>query len=60
MVMPCDMTGGANGGRWLRTRINVNLGYVFGVTSRRMTSGGKLLISTPFDNAVKDFSRGIK
>ncbi len=60
MVMPCGMTGGASGGSWLRTRINANLGYVYGVTSRGTTSGDKLLISTPFDNAVKDLFRGVK
>ena len=60
MVMPCGMTGGASGGPWLLTRINANLGYVYGVTSRRTTSGDKLLISTPFDNAVKDLFLGIK
>ncbi|MEW6943505.1 hypothetical protein V3M81_09475 [Trueperella pyogenes] len=60
MIMPCDMTGGASGDPWLRTRIDANLGYVFGVTSRRTTSGSKLLISTPFDDAVKNLFRGIK
>lgn len=60
MVMSCDMTGGASGGPWLRTRIDANLGYVFGVTSRRTTSGNKLLISTPFDSSVKNLFEGIK
>lgn len=60
MVMPCGMTGGASGGPWLRSRIDANLGYVFGVISRRTTSGEKLLISTPFDDAVKNLFRGIR
>lgn len=60
MVMRCDMTGGASGGPWLRTRIDTNLGYVFGVTSRRTTSGEKLLISTPFDDAVNNLFQGIR
>lgn len=60
MVMPCDMTSGASGGPWLRARIDADLGYVFGVTSRRTTSGDKLLISTPFDNAVRNLFKGIR
>lgn len=60
MVMPCNMTGGASGGPWLRSRIDANLGYVFGVTSRGTTSGEKLLISTPFDDAVNNLFQGIK
>lgn len=60
MVMPCSMTGGASGGPWLRSRIDTNLGYVFGVTSRQTTSGQKLLISTPFNGAVNDLFRSIK
>lgn len=59
MVMSCGMTGGASGGPWLRSRIDANLGYVFGVTSRRTTSGEQLLISTPFDDAVKNLFQGI-
>lgn len=59
MVMPCDMTGGASGGPWLRSRTDANVGYVFGVTSRRTTSGEKLLISTPFNDAVKNLFEGI-
>lgn len=60
MVMPCNMTGGASGGPWLRSRIDENLGYVFGVTSRRTTSRERLLISTPFDAAVNNLFQGIK
>jgi V8-like Glu-specific endopeptidase len=45
--MPCDMTGGASGGPWLSSRINVDLGYVYAVTSRRTLSGVPSLISTP-------------
>lgn len=59
MVMPCDMTGGASGGPWLKSQIDANLGYVFGVTSRRTTSGEKLLISTPFNDAVVNLFRSI-
>ena len=58
--MPCSMTGGASGGPWLRSRIDENLGYVFGVTSRRTTSGEQLLISTPFDAAVNNLFHGLK
>lgn len=60
MVIPCDMTGGASGGPWLRARSDWNLGYVYGVTSRRTTSGEKLLISTPFDSSVKSLFEEIR
>lgn len=43
----CSLTGGASGGPWLSSRINVNLGYVYAVTSRRTLSGTPSLISTP-------------
>lgn len=50
MAISCDMTGGASGGPWVLARgRSENLGYVFGVTSRRTTNGPPLLISTPFD-----------
>ena len=58
--MPCTMTGGASGVPWLRSRIDENLGYVFGVTSRRTISGDEMLISTPFDAAVNNLFQGIK
>ncbi len=60
MIVSCNTTEGASEGPWLRTKIDAILGYLLGVTSRRTTSGDKLLISPPFDNAVKNPCEGSK
>ncbi len=46
-AMLCDMTGGASGGPWYSTWPNPNVGYVYAVTSRRITYGGAALLATP-------------
>lgn len=53
MVMPCSMTGGSSGGPWLQEVLDENLGIVFGVTSRRSTTGEKRLFSTPYSDSIK-------
>jgi V8-like Glu-specific endopeptidase len=46
-ALPCDMTGGASGGPWYNVLPKPDTGYVYAVTSRRLTYGGNALLATP-------------
>lgn len=55
----CAMSGGASGGPWLSKRTSKDLGYVFGVTSRASISGPRYVLSTPFNNSVRNLLNDI-